>query len=195
MSIVSLVVAGAAPAVSFHDLSSAAEVPPSLFERSVADLSSFCDRARPIIESVRTEGDAALLRFAREFDGVAVDGMSIRAADSEFAAAFDRVPSDVVRAIEHAVQNIRTFHEAQKPAEMWLKEIEPGVFVGDRHVPIDSVACYVPRGKGSFPSVLNMTAIPALVAGVPRVVVITPPGPDGLVDAGTLVAAHFVGIK
>jgi histidinol dehydrogenase len=78
---------------------------------------------------------------------------------------------------------------------MWLKEIEPGVWVGDRHLPIDSVACYVPRGKGSFPSVLNMTAIPALVAGVPRTVIITPPGPDGRVDPGTLVAARCVGIK
>jgi histidinol dehydrogenase len=101
----------------------------------------------------------------------------------------------VRHAIEHAVQNIRRFHEAQKPGEMWLKEIEPGVWVGDRHLPIDSVACYVPRGKGSFPSVLNMTAVPALVAGVPRAIVVTPPAPDGRVDAGTLVAARCVGIS
>jgi hypothetical protein len=78
---------------------------------------------------------------------------------------------------------------------MWLKEMRPGAFAGDRHVPIDSVACYVPRGKGSFPSVLLMTTIPAVVAGVPRPVVITPPGPDGKVDDATLVAARLVGIK
>jgi histidinol dehydrogenase len=181
--------------VSFHDLSDAQATPQSLFTRSAADLSSFCDRARPIIEAVRLEGDSALRRFAREFDGVAAPSMSIKALDSEFAEALKQVPSEVIQAIRHAVNNVRRFHEAQKPEEMWLKEIESGVWAGDRHVAIDSVACYVPRGKGSFPSVLNMTAIPALVAGVGRVIVITPPGPDGRVDPGTLVAAHYVGIK
>jgi histidinol dehydrogenase len=181
-------------AVSFHDLSSVATVPPALFARSAMDLSAYCEQAQPIIDAVRVEGDAALLRFAQLHDGVTAPRMSIRAEQSEFDDALRQVPATVVRAIEHAVDNIRRFHEAQKPAEMWLKEIEPGVWVGDRHIAIDSVACYVPRGKGSFPSVLNMTAIPATVAGVPRVIVITPPGPDGRVDAGTLVAARCVGI-
>ncbi len=181
--------------ISFHDLSSSLRPPEALFARSVTDLTPFCERAQPIIDAVRTEGDEALRRFARAFDGVGVDAMSIRAEESEYDAAFDQVPAAVKRAIEHAATNIRRFHEAQKPEEMWLKEIEPGVWVGDRHIPIDSVACYVPRGKGSFPSVLNMTAIPALVAGVSRTVVITPPGPDGRVDPGTLVAARCAGIK
>jgi histidinol dehydrogenase len=181
--------------LSFHDLSASPSFPERLFARSVTDLAPFCERAQPIIDAVKLEGDAALRRFAREYDGVTIDGMSIRAEESEFAAALDQVPAGVTRAIEHAVHNIRRFHEAQKPEEMWLKEIEPGVWVGDRHLPVDSVACYVPRGKGSFPSVLNMTAIPALVAGVPRTVIITPPGPDGRVDPGTLVAARCVGIK
>jgi histidinol dehydrogenase len=143
---------------------------------------------------VRQEGDVALLRFAKLHDGVTAAQMSIRAQDEEFDAAEREVPSEVITAIRHAIDNIRRFHEAQKPEEMWLKEIEPGIWVGDRHVPIESVACYVPRGKGSFPSVLNMTAIPAMVAGVPRTIVITPPGPDGRVDAGTLIAARYVGI-
>jgi histidinol dehydrogenase len=181
--------------LSFHDLSASAGIPESLLARSVTDLAPFCERARPIIDAVKLQGDAALRRFAGEYDGVTADGMSIRAEESEFAAALDQVPAGVIRAIEHAIHNIRRFHEAQKPVEMWLKEIEPGVWVGDRHLPIDSVACYVPRGKGSFPSVLNMTAVPALVAGVPRAIVITPPGPDGRVDPGTLVAARCVGIK
>jgi histidinol dehydrogenase len=180
--------------VSFHDLTAVTQTPSALFTRSVADLSEFCDRARPIIDAVRTEGDAALLRFAKLHDGVTSVHMSIRADEAEFDEAQRLVPADVVRAIKHAADNIRRFHVAQKPEEMWLKEIEPGVWVGDRHIPIDSVACYVPRGKGSFPSVLNMTAIPALVAGVPRTIVITPPGPDGRVDAGTLVAARCAGI-
>jgi histidinol dehydrogenase len=182
------------PVISFHDLSSSSDIPAALLKRSVTDLSEFCTRAQPIIDAVRAEGDAALLRFAKMYDRVSAPHMTIRAEPEEFAAAERLVPSAVVQAIQHAADNIRRFHQAQKPQEMWLKEIEPGVWVGDRHVPIDSVACYVPRGKGSFPSVLNMTAIPALVAGVARAIVITPPGPDGRVDAGTLVAARCAGI-
>jgi histidinol dehydrogenase len=180
--------------VTFHDLTMSDEIPAALLRRTVTDLSPFCERARPIIEAVKTEGDAALQRFARQFDGVTAPSMSLRAEPQEFAAAAHGVPTEVIAAIRHASDNIRRFHQAQKPGEMWLKEMQPGVFAGDRHVPIDSVACYVPRGKGSFPSVLNMTAIPAVVAGVTRIIVITPPGPDGLVDPGTLVAAQYAGI-
>jgi len=181
--------------VSFHDCRAGPDFPAGLFERTSVDLRVFCERAAPIIEAVKREGDAALERFARLYDGVQAQEMSIRAEASEFAEAAALVPAEVIRAIHHAADNIRRFHEAQKPGEMWLKEMQPGAWAGERHVPIDSVACYVPRGKGSFPSVFNMTAIPAVVAGVPRVVVITPPGPDGKVDAATLVAAEYLGIR
>jgi histidinol dehydrogenase len=180
--------------VSFHDLSLSSDVPPALLERATTDLTPFYERAQPLIDAVKQDGDEALQRFARLYDGVTAATMSIRADESEFAEATRQVPSDVVRAIRHAIDNIRRFHEAQKPEEMWLKEMQPGAWAGDRHIPIDSVACYVPRGKGSFPSVVNMTAIPAMVAGVPRTIVITPPGPDGKVDAATLVAAQLIGI-
>ena len=180
---------------SFHDLTQASVLPVELFKRTEADLSFFVEKVKPIIEAVRTEGDAALKRFARDFDKVTAEDMSVRAEESEFEAAFARMDPAVIESIKYAAENIFAFHEAQKPEEMWLKEMRPGAFAGDRHVPIDSVACYVPRGKGSFPSVLLMTAIPAMVAGVPRPVVITPPGPDGKVDDATLVAARLVGIK
>jgi len=78
---------------------------------------------------------------------------------------------------------------------MWMKEVRPGAFAGERFTPIPSVACYVPRGKGSFPSVVMMTTVPAVVAGVPRIAVLTPPGPDGKVDAATLVAARLAGVR
>jgi len=180
--------------VSFHDLSNSDTLPEALFKRTESDLSFFIERVAPIIEAVRTQGDAALLNFARDFDGVTDEQMSILAEDTEFATAFERLDPQVIDSIRFAAENIRAFHEAQKPEEMWIKEIRPGAFAGDRHMPIDSVACYVPRGKGSFPSVFLMTTIPALVAGVPRCVVITPPGPDGKVDDATLVAARLVGI-
>jgi histidinol dehydrogenase len=78
---------------------------------------------------------------------------------------------------------------------MWLKEIRPGAFAGDRFLPIDSVALYVPRGKGSFPSVTMMTSVPGTVAGVPNLFIVTPPGPGGKVDAATLVAARIAGVE
>jgi histidinol dehydrogenase len=180
---------------NLHDLRAASSIPANLLARTEADISSYLERSRPIVEAVRQEGDAALLRFARAFDKVEAPAMALRAEPSEFDAAARRIDPAVRAAIEHAIGNIRRFHEAQKPEEMWLKEIEPGAFAGDRFLPIDSVACYVPRGKGSFPSVVMMTTIPAVVAGVPRPIIVTPPGPDGLVDDGTLVAARAVGIE
>ena len=154
---------------------------------------AFVERVRPIIDAV--QGDAALAQFARDFDKSPVDPAAIAATSADFDHAFDRVDPEVIEAIEFAVDNIRRFHEAQMPDEMWLKEIRPGAFAGDRFAPIASVACYVPRGKGSFPSVVMMTAVPAAVAKVPNAIIITPPGPDGGIDAATLVAARLAGIE
>ncbi|GAB0118210.1 histidinol dehydrogenase [Acidisoma sp. 7E03] len=181
--------------ISFHDISHAETIPPDLLARTEADLSQFLEGAAGIIEAVRVEGDAALRRFAEAFDKVSQPIASLRATDAEFEAAFGKVPEPVVRAIEVAIDAVRRFHEAQRPEEMWLKEVHPGAWAGDRFLPIESVACYVPRGKGAFPSVTIMTAVPAVVAGVKRPIIITPPGPDGAVDAGTLVAAKLAGIK
>jgi histidinol dehydrogenase len=179
---------------TLHDLRHLQTIPPALLQRAEADLAAFTTQLGPIVEAVRIEGDAALQRFARELDRVAISDLQLRVGPEEFEAAMRAVPAEVIKALEHAIDNIRRFHVAQMPEPMWLKEIEPGVWTGDRQTPIDSVACYVPRGKGSFPSVVNMTTIPARVAGVPRVIIVTPPGPDGTVDAGTLVAAQLIGI-
>jgi histidinol dehydrogenase len=166
----------------------------ALLRRSEADLDPFLERVRPIVDAVREEGDAALVRLARELDGATLDPARIRASEAEFDAAFDRVAPEVIEAIRFGIDNVRRFHEAQKPEAMWLKEIRPGAFAGDRVTPIRSVALYVPRGKGAFPSVTMMTAVPAVVAGVPRIAIVTPPTPDGGVDAATLVAARLAGI-
>ena len=147
-----------APTPNLHDLTGAAEIPPALLERTETDLSSFLEGAQPIVEAVRWQGDAALQRFAREFDKVQAKEMSLRATAEEFERAFKEIDPAVRRAIDYAIGNIRGFHEAQKPEEMWLKEVRPGAFAGDRIRAIDSVACYVPRGKGSFPSVVMSIA-------------------------------------
>lgn len=163
--------------------------------RSETDLSGFMEKAAPIIEAVRTEGDAALVRFARDLDKADLDASRLKVSPPEFDAAFGMVDEDVVAAIRFGIDNIRHFHEEQKPEAMWLKEMRPGAYAGDRFTPIRSVALYVPRGKGAFPSVTMMTAVPAVVAGVPELAIITPPAPDGSVDAATLVAARLAGVE
>jgi len=181
--------------ISFFDLINTQEIPKELLARTESDLSFFTEKVKPIIADVEAKGDKALVQFGRDFDKVIPETFSIKAEESEFEDAFKNLDSELIETIKYSVENVRTFHEAQKPEEMWLKEMKPGAFAGDRHVPIESVACYVPRGKGSFPSVLIMAAVPAVVAGVPRPIIITPPGPDGKVDDATLVAAQLVGIK
>jgi histidinol dehydrogenase len=181
--------------VSFHELAHLDEAArAALLRRSEADLGDFIEKVRPIIAAVRQDGDAALLRYARELDGSEIAG-SLRVSEPEFDKAFASVDADVIEAIRFAVGNIRSFHEEQKPEPTWLKEIRPGAFAGDRYAPIRSVALYVPRGKGAFPSVTMMTGVPAVVAGVPEIAIVTPPTPDGSVDAATLVAARIAGVE
>lgn len=183
--------------ISFYERSQLSdEAYQALMRRSESDLSGFLEKVDPIIEAVKREGDAALARFGRELDGAqGLTEDTLKASEAEFDAAFDAVDKDVIAAITHGIENIRSFHEEQKPEPMWLKEIKPGAFAGDRYTPIQSVALYVPRGKGAFPSVTMMTAVPGAVAEVPELAIFTPPTPDGSVDAATLVAARLAGVS
>ena len=181
--------------VNLHVLAElTAEARSRLLQRAEADLSGYLAGAQAIIEAVRREGDAALVRFARELDHAAVEPGGLAARPADFDAAERALDPEVRSAMEFAAAAIRRFHSAQMPAEMWMTETHPGAFAGDRHRPIPSVACYVPRGKGAFPSVALMTTIPARVAAVPRIAIVTPPGPDGQIDAATLVAARLAGV-
>lgn len=184
------------PTVSLHRLADLDEPGrAALLERAESDLGPFLTRVEPIIEAVAKEGDAAVARFGRDFDKADVSADALKVTEAEFDAAFDAVDAEMKATLEFCIDNVRRFHEAQMPEEMWMKEMSPGVFAGERVTPIRSVACYVPRGKGSFPSVVMMTAVPAVVAGVPQPIIVTPPGPDGTIDAGTLVAARLAGVE
>ncbi|MFK7993855.1 MAG: histidinol dehydrogenase [Granulosicoccus sp.] len=185
------------PAVSFHELS---RLDPhqrdQLLTRAEDNLDPFIAGVKPIIQAVVDEGDEAIARFGRKFDGASsLVAEELAATRLDFDKAFDQVDKAMIETLEYSADNIRRFHEAQRPPEMWMKEIRPGVLVGERATPIDSVACYSPRGKGSFPSVTLMTAIPAAVAGVPNPIILTPPGQDGQVDPATLVAARLAGVE
>ena len=183
--------------ISFHEITklNPAEYA-DLMKRSEADLSGFMEKVQSIIAAVKEEGDGALVRFGQDFDGAKpLTQATLKASEAEFEAAFKSVDQDVIEAIKYGIGNIRKFHEEQKPEAMWFKEIQPGAFAGDRYTPIQSVALYVPRGKGAFPSVTMMTSVPAVVAEVPNLAIFTPPTPDGSVDAATLVAARIAGVK
>jgi histidinol dehydrogenase len=182
--------------ISRHDLAQldAAGRTALLARVQQADTSDIGDVVAGVVEAVRTEGDAALVRFTAEFDGVRLDPASLKVAEEEFDAAAAQVPADVKAAIELAVTNIRHHHAAQVPSADWMQETSPGVISGERYTPIASTGLYVPRGKGSFPSVMAMLSVPASLAGVPVIAVCTPPGPGGEVDAASLYAARMSGI-
>ena len=182
--------------VSFHILSELApEQRAALFKRAESDIGPYLDKVKPIIKAVKFEGDAALARFANEFDKSPVAPDSIAVQPAELDEAFDLVDAEMIKVLEFCCDNVRRFHKAQMPDRIWMKEMHPGVSAGEKTEPIESVACYVPRGKGSFPSVVMMTAIPAVVAGVQKTAILTPPGPDGRIDAATLIAARLAGVE
>lgn len=163
--------------------------------RTESDLRPYLDKVAPIVDAVAAEGDEAVARFTRQFDKAPVAADNLAATPDDFVRARKSLRPDITEAIAYAAHNITKFHQQQKPEEMWLTEIAPGAFAGDRIGPIASVACYVPRGKGSFPSSVMMTCIPAKVAGVDKIAIVTPPGPDGAIDAATLVAAEAAGVS
>ncbi len=167
----------------------------ALLSRTEDDLSPYMAQVASIIEQVRDGGDAAIVTLAEKFDNADMTGKQLLATKAEIDAAFDLVDPDLVDALDYAADNIRRFHEQQKPERDWSVEIRPGIDVGERVFPIQEVALYSPRGKGSFPSVTLMTAIPAIVAGVPEPIILTPPGEDGNIDPATLVAARLAGVE
>ena len=112
----------------------------------------------------------------------------------EIDRGYERVSGAFRETLQFAADNIRKFHTEQLPKSVWFTETAPGILVGEQTNPIPDVCIYVPRGKGSFPSVLLMLAIPAMVARVPRVIVVTPPNPQGVLDDAVLAAAKVAGI-
>ena len=144
-------------------------------------------RVEEIVARVRKGGDAALVEYARRFDGLA-DGLRMRVMPREMKAAASSVSKEFVRAVKTAAKNIRRFAEWQMPRS-WTRTVHSGLKVGQVVRPLESVACYAPGGRYPLPSTVLMTAIPAQVAGVKRIAVASPrPAPE------TLAAAHLIGI-
>ncbi|WP_068777210.1 histidinol dehydrogenase [Paenibacillus sp. FJAT-26967] len=152
------------------------------------------EAVRTIIAAVRSEGDRALRRLSKEFDGV--DLQELRVSEAEIEAAYDHVDAEFIEALRQAAANIRAFHEKQKRVS-WMDLQDNGSLLGQIIRPLQRVGLYVPGGKAAYPSSVLMNAIPALVAGVPEIVMVTPPataGEEGI-NPHILVAAAEAGVR
>jgi histidinol dehydrogenase len=145
-----------------------------------------------ILEQVRGGGDAALLELSERFDGVRPD--PLRIPEERLAEAWERTPPALQRALDLAHQRVLTFHRAQMPADLCL-EGPHGERLGRRWRPVERAGLYVPGGRAAYPSTVLMNAVPAAVAGVERLAMVTPPGQDGWPNETVLAAAHRAGVR
>jgi histidinol dehydrogenase len=149
---------------------------------------------REILQTVKRQGDKALLHYTEEFDGQSLTLEQLRVSGSELDAAYQQVSKELLSAIGLAKQNIEAFHRQRVP-KSWVQFGENEVVLGKRYTPVDKAGLYVPGGRAAYPSTVLMNAIPAKVAGVPRMVMVTPPGPDKTINAAVLVAAQEAGVE
>jgi histidinol dehydrogenase len=147
--------------------------------------------ATNIVEAVRTRGDEALREFTSRFDGVDIE--NFRVSDEAIAAALEEVDPKVADALEKAAAQIRDFHERQVQ-QSWIDLRPDGAMVGAKVTPLDSVGVYVPGGRALYPSSVLMNSIPASVAGVQRIVCVTPPTKDGSLDSAIIKACQLGGV-
>lgn len=144
-----------------------------------------------IIEEVRRNGDRVLKEYTEKFDGVSLE--SLQVSEHEVRQAYHEVDEKLVQIIREAAENIRQYHERQK-RESWMMMKEDGTILGQKVTPLDSVGLYVPGGTAAYPSSVLMNVIPAQVAGVQRIAIVSPPSKEGTLPAGVLVAANELGI-
>jgi histidinol dehydrogenase len=159
-----------------------------LEQRGASDLAEVEPAVRRIVNCVRRDGDRALRRYAVRWDGLGGND-PLRVSETDLHDAWQKISPELQDAITQAADNIRRYCEWQKPEE-WRREIQPGVCVGQLVRPLDSVGCYVPGGRYPLPSTLLMTVIPALVAGVPQIRVVSPRPTQA-----TLATAAFLGVR
>ncbi len=144
-----------------------------------------------VLSDVRTKGDAALREYTAKFDKVELANFEV--SEEEFEMALSEISPELLNHLKAAAANIQAFHEAQLPEATWFLELKPGIVLGQKATPLESVGAYAPGGRASYPSTVLMTVIPARVAGVEQVIVCTPPRPDGSVHPLTLAAAKVAG--
>ncbi len=165
-----------------------------LLSRSELDIAEVSDAVGGIINDVRNHGDKALKELNKRFDKAPLN-TSIRVPESHFEDAEAILSPEIKAALEYSVENVRRYHADQVPDGLHWKEIRPGIMAGERTLPIASAAFYVPRARGSFPSMLYMMAVPAQIAGVKRIAMASPPDTEGRVDAACLYTARLCAVN
>ncbi len=166
-----------------------------ILRRAQSNIDDVVEIVKPIIADVKARGDAALIDYGRKFDGAELT--SIKATPEEFEQAEAALDENLKTAIKHCADNVKKFHEEQmrRVEKPWMFEVEPGVWAGEHVNAIESVGLYVPRGKGAFPSAMYMLCIPAVLAGVEHIAVVTPPRADGRADDASLYTARLCGVE
>ncbi|NLM51607.1 MAG: histidinol dehydrogenase, partial [Firmicutes bacterium] len=146
---------------------------------------------RQILADVRNDGDAAVIKYTKKFDGAVLQTLQV--SEEEFTAAKKQVEEKVVSALKEAAENIQSFHR-QQLRQSWLDYRPDGSVLGVRITSLERVGAYIPGGSAAYPSTVLMTVIPARVAGVKEIFLVTPPAADGYVNPYTLVAAELAGV-
>lgn len=164
-----------------------------LLKRSTQSYPEYEKTVAEIIENIRTNGDKALFEYTLKFDKFELNKDNIRVTRDEIDAAYNELDAEYVTVIKRAKENIREYHEKQV-RQTFITTKPDGSILGQRIIPIASAGTYVPGGKAAYPSSVLMNIVPAKVAGVEKIVMVTPPGKDGKINAGTLVAADIAGV-
>ena len=164
----------------------------NLLKRSPNQYGSYETPVREILAKIQEEGDGALFAYTKKFDRAEITEQNVRVTDEEIREAYETVDPALVDVIRKSLVNIRNYHEKQKQ-NSWFTSSEDGTMLGQKVTPLEKVGVYVPGGKAVYPSSVLMNIVPAKVAGVDRIIMTTPPGPDGKVNPSTLVAANEAG--
>ena len=163
-----------------------------LLKRDPNNYDSYGDAVQEIVDAVKEKKDEAVFAYTRKFDGADIDGESVRVTDGEIREAMEAVEPGLLEVMKKAMKNIRQYHQMQVQ-HSWFDSRPDGTILGQKVTALESVGVYVPGGKAAYPSSVLMNIIPAEVAGVERIVMVTPPGKDGKVNPVTLTAAHLAG--
>ena len=164
-----------------------------LLKRSPNNYDEYTATVNNIVNDVRARGDEALFEYTEKFDKIKLDANSIIVTREEIDEAYSLVDEELVEVIKKSAENVRVYHEKQRQYS-WFDSKPDGTMLGQKVSALESTGVYVPGGKAAYPSSVLMNIIPAKVAGVERIVMVTPPGRDGKVNPGTLVAADIAGV-
>lgn len=163
-----------------------------LLKRSPNQYTEYEERVAVILQAVKTQKDQALFDFTKKFDGVEINASTIRVTDEEIQEAYEKVDASLLEIIRKAKKNIQEYHGKQRQYS-WFDSKPNGTMLGQKVTALQKVGVYVPGGKAVYPSSVLMNIIPAKVAGVDEIIMVTPPGKDGKVNPNTLVAAKEAG--